>query len=119
MTDYRGGGLCALVEHRLGRRQRTVSAELIEALLRLLERTPQSLGYLRSTWSSKSMAMALNSHQGLDIHPSTVRRLLPRLNIMWRRARPTLSFTRPRLCNAGWPTNQSSNCSSSSSTIFG
>ncbi|MAP13071.1 MAG: hypothetical protein CMQ61_13590, partial [Gammaproteobacteria bacterium] len=65
MTDYRGGGLCALVEHRLGRRQRTVSAELIEALLRLLERTPQSLGYLRSTWSSKSMAMALNSHQGL------------------------------------------------------
>lgn len=93
---YRCSGLAGLCGARRGRPQRTVSEKLVGALVRLIERTPQSLGYLRSTWSSQLMAVALKAHHGFDIHASTVRRLLPRLNMVSRRVRPTLNRKDPR-----------------------
>jgi len=93
---YRAGGLEALCGTRRGRRAWTVDERLCTALLGLLERSPQALGYLRSTWSSELMAMALREYHGVVVHPSTLRRLLPRLGIVWRRARPTLHKRDPR-----------------------
>ena len=69
---------------------------LAEALLGLLERRPQALGYLRSTWSSELLSVALAGQHGLAVHPSTLRRLLKRLRWGWRRARPTLHRRDPR-----------------------
>ena len=96
VQTFRDGGIDALIATRRGRRQWTVTAQLCDALCELLESTPQSLGYLRSTWSSELMALALRDFYDLHIHASTVRRLLPRLNIVWRRARPTLNRRDPK-----------------------
>ena len=73
-----------------GRVSETVTDALVTALHWLLERRPEELGYLRSTWRSELMAKALVEHFGLTAHASTLRRVLGRLGWVWRRARPTL-----------------------------
>jgi transposase len=87
---YQRGGLEALRSARRGRLHWTVTDALVEAMLALLKHRPQALGYLRSTWSSELLAVALRERHGLHAHPSTLRRLLRRLAWGWRRARPTL-----------------------------
>lgn len=87
---YQTAGLDGLRASPRGRPQWTVSDELVEKLLSLLKDTPQTLGYLRSTWSSELMAAAMQRLHGLTVHASTLRRLLKRLRWGWRRARPTL-----------------------------
>ena len=73
-----------------------MTTERVRAWLAFVDVSPQSLGYLRSTWSSQLFAAALKARHGFDIHPSTARRLLSKLNIVWRRARPTLNRRVPR-----------------------
>jgi len=93
---YNEGGVAALRSAPRGRPATTVTDELADALQQLLLETPQAWGYLRSTWSSELLAVALAEHHGFDVHASTVRRLLPRLGYAWRRARPTLHRHDPR-----------------------
>jgi transposase len=89
-------GTRALSRARGGRSATTVTATLIKALEALLDETPRTFGYLRSTWSSELLSVALNEHYGLAIHPSTVRRAMRRTEFRWRRARPTLCIRDPR-----------------------
>ena len=89
-------GAKALSRTRGGRPAYTVTASLIEALEALLDETPRTFGYLRTTWSSELLSVALNEHHGLVIHPSTVRRAMQRTEFRWRRARPTLCKRDPR-----------------------
>jgi transposase len=93
---YQSAGIDGLLSSPRGRRQWTVTDELVDKLLSLLKDTPQALGYLRSTWSSELMAVALHTLHGLTVHASTLRRLLKRLRWGWRRARPTLYRRDPR-----------------------
>lgn len=93
---YHEGGVMALRSMPRGRPATTVTAELAEALQQLLAEPPRAWGYLRSTWNSELLAVALAEHYGFDVHASTVRRLLPRLGYAWRRARPTLHRHDPR-----------------------
>jgi len=93
---YNEGGIEALRSMPRGRPATTVTTELVDALHRLLEATPRSWGYLRSTWSSELLAVPLAEQHGFDVHASTVRRLLPQLGYAWRRARPTLHRHDPR-----------------------
>lgn len=93
---FRDGGIEALFEERRGSAPRTVSGELLTELDSLLETTPQSLGYLRSRWSSELLAKVLHERTGVRIHPSTVRRVLGARDWVWRRARPTLHIADPR-----------------------
>jgi transposase len=79
-----------------GPRPSTVTSALITRLLVLLEDTPADYGYLRSTWTSELLALLLKRQHGFIIHASTVRRLLNRLDWVWRRARPTLCIRDPR-----------------------
>ncbi len=79
-----------------GPRPSTVTPTLITRLLALLEDNPPDYGYLRSTWTSELLALVLRRQHGLAIHASTVRRLLNRLEWVWRRARPTLCIRDPR-----------------------
>lgn len=79
-----------------GPRPSTVTPTLITRLLALLEDNPPDYGYLRSTWTSELLALLLKRQHGFVIHASTVRRLLNRLDWVWRRARPTLCICDPR-----------------------
>ena len=74
----------------------TVTEDLGEALSQLLEQTPQDYGYLRSRWSSELLARVLGEVHTMEVHASTIRRLLPRLGFVWRRARPMLNRRDPR-----------------------
>ncbi len=93
---FREGGIDTLCEERRGSAPRTVSEDLVTELESLLDTTPQSLGYLRSRWSSELLAKALHERTGVCIHASTVRRLLGARDWVWRRARPTLHIADPR-----------------------
>lgn len=87
---YEEFGEAGLEPASRGRSPWTVSEEVMQELSQLLESTPDSYGYLRSNWSSELLALELERQLGIAIHASTVRRLLPRLGFVWRRARPIL-----------------------------
>ena len=53
-------------------------------------------GYLRSRWSSELLALELARRSGVEVHATTVRRWLARLEYRYRRARPTLHRRDPR-----------------------
>lgn len=90
------GGVAGLKRTAGGRPVSCVTRTLKEALEGLLDETPRTFGYLRTTWSSELLAKALLEHFGLEIHASTVRRALRRTDFRWRRARPTLHKRDPR-----------------------
>lgn len=101
--QYRRGGLymeeygeAGLLPSRAGRPAYTVSEALMEQLRALLSREPEDYGYLRSQWSSELLALVLKEQTGIALHASTVRRLLPRLDYVWRRTRPILTRRDPR-----------------------
>jgi len=87
---YEEYGEAGLVPARAGRSAWTVTEPVLEQLRQLLEQTPEDEGYLRATWTSELLAIELARRTGVVIHASTVRRLLPRLGYVWRRARPIL-----------------------------
>ncbi len=93
---FRDGGIAALEAERRGSERRTMTAAMVEALETLVEMKPQTLGYLRSRWSSELLAKELKRRTGVAIHASTVRRALGELDWVWRRARPTLHIADPR-----------------------
>ena len=61
----------------------------------MLQLSPQELGYQRSRWSTELMAIEINRMFSLQVHSSTIRRWLPKLGIVWRRAAPTLRIKDP------------------------
>ncbi len=89
-------GEAGLIPQPRGPRPSTVTPQLIQRLLALVELKPRKFGYLRSTWTSELLALALARQYRLAIHASTVRRLLKRLGWVWRRACPTLCIRDPR-----------------------
>lgn len=56
---------------------------------------PPDFGYLRSSWSSRLLADAIEEMSERSPHPSTLRRLLDELGFSWKRARPTLHKADP------------------------
>ena len=95
-TLYEEYGEAGLQPLPRGREAWTVTEQLGEALPRLLEKKPGDYGYLRSRWSSELLALVLKDHHAIEVHASTLRRLLPRLGFVWRRARPWLNRRDPR-----------------------
>ena len=87
---FEDDGVYELRSRRRGPEPTTVCSELINALHWLLERTPKDQGYLSTRWTSKLLAKEVQRLTGIEVHPSTLRRLLPKLGYRWKRARPTL-----------------------------
>ncbi len=96
MGWFREDGVAGLERGSGGRPASCVTDGLMEALETLLDETPRTFGYLRTTWSSELLAKALYEYFELEIHASTVRRALRRTAFRWRRARPTLHKRDPR-----------------------
>ena len=79
-----------------GRAVSTVTDAVVKLVMVLLGKKPQAFGYLSSRWTSELLAMVTHERLGVKVHSSTIRRLLPRLGMRWRRARPTLCIKDPR-----------------------
>jgi len=94
--SYRRFGEAGLVAQPKGRCATTVTEALCAQVLELLELDPKAHGYLHSRWTSELLAKCLKTAMQVDIHASTVRRLLPLLGIVWNRARPTLCIRDPK-----------------------
>jgi transposase len=87
---YEEYGEAGLEPAPVGRSRWTVTDEVLEQLIQLLEKTPEDYGYLRASWTSELLALELERQLGVSIHASTVRRILPQLGYVWRRTRPIL-----------------------------
>ena len=73
-----------------GRNTTTVTDEVVELLMSLLETRPTEFGYLRATWTSELLALEVRRQLGGTMHASTVRRLLPDLLELGRYRHPWL-----------------------------
>lgn len=93
---YEEYGEEGLAPARPGRAPWTRTDALGEAVCEVLDKTPQDFGYLRSRWSSELLSLVLQRDYAIEVHASTLRRALPRLGFVWRRARPTLNRRDPR-----------------------
>lgn len=86
---YQRGGIEGLKTDGRGRPTTTVTPRLIETLKEILEQSPGDFGYIASRWTSSLLSDVVNREMDLEVAPSTLRRLLPRIGFRWRRARPT------------------------------
>ena len=96
LRRYQIYGEAGLVPERPGAPETTVNEALCARLLALIEQFPSVYGFHRSRWSSEMLALQLEEDLSVVIHASTIRRLLPKLNIVWNRARPTLCIKDPQ-----------------------
>ena len=92
---YTECGIEGLESSTRGREPTLPFFQIAAVLTALLELTPQDLGYQRSRWSTELMAIEINRVFELKVHSSTIRRWLPKLGIVWRRAAPTLHIKDP------------------------
>jgi transposase len=83
-------GESGLVPEQKGRQAYTVNKVICSRLLELVQEQPKEFGWFASRWSSELLARQINEELNTAIHSSTIRRLLPKLGVMWNRASPTL-----------------------------
>ena len=95
LSWYEADGIDGLKSQRTGRPQQLPKAFIIDVLKLLIEHRPRNLGYQRSRWSTELLSVVLKRLTGLKVHSSTIRRLLPQIGIVWRRAAPTLRIKDP------------------------
>ena len=95
-SQFENYGEQGLSPQARGREEWKASEEVLEALEAIVGEDPRDLGYLRSRWSSELLAKELSRRTGVEVHASTVRRWLARLEFGYRRARPTLYRRDPR-----------------------
>lgn len=92
---YEDEGIDALKDAPLGRQALLPGDVIAQLLFFLVQCSPQDLGYQRSRWSTELLSKVLHDHACIRIHSSTLRRWLPELVIVWRRAAPTLRIRDP------------------------
>lgn len=63
---------------------------LCSRLLELIQEVPDTFGWLSSRWTTELLSRQVNEEFGSQIHASTIRRLLPKMGVKWKRASPTL-----------------------------
>jgi transposase len=74
------------------RRHEVPASKVTEKYVRRLEwlvvRSPQKLGWQRTTWTCEALALQLEKDTGIELHRTHVRRLLRGMGIRWGRPRP-------------------------------
>jgi len=93
---YERFGEAGLAPLAPGRQAETVTEVVCATLLELVKSKPQDADYLSSRWTSQMLAEQLWERLMHGIHASTARRLLPKLGVVWNRARPTLCIKDPQ-----------------------
>lgn len=92
---YEAEGIDGLKDAPLGRQAVLPGDAIAQLLFFLVQCAPEELGYQRSRWSTELFAHVIYLHAGIKVHSSTLRRWLPALGIVWRRAAPTLRIRDP------------------------
>jgi putative transposase len=92
---YLDDGIDGLEADKPGPSPTTTDETLRRIVDGLMEMRPPELGYLRTTWSSRLLADAVEQCSARSPHPSTLRRLLGELGYAYKRARPTLEKADP------------------------
>ena len=90
---YGEEGLCPQPR---GRSDWKANDEVLSLLETIVGEDPRELGYLRSRWSSELLSLELARRSRVEVHATTVRRWLARLEYRYQRARPTLHRRDPR-----------------------
>jgi transposase len=96
INRYDTYGEAELIPELPGPPESTVSESLCRYLLELVGKLPSTYGFGRSRRTSEMLAAQIEADLSVPIHPSTIRRLLPKLGIHWNRARPTLCIKDPQ-----------------------
>lgn len=93
---FEAAGVDALLVEGRGRRPRLLVAwaALVVSWARTL--TPRDFGYRRSRWCCATLAVALLDTRGVRVSDDTVRRMLRREGMVWRRPRPVPGPNDPR-----------------------
>ncbi|EFV7282522.1 IS630 family transposase, partial [Shigella flexneri] len=78
-----------------GRARRWPFEHICTLLRELVKHSPGDFGYQRSRWSTELLAIKINEITGCQLNAGTVRRWLPSVGIVWRRAAPTLRIRDP------------------------
>lgn len=92
---YTDGGIDALKSQPSGRPNSLPVEQMCAVLLILIHASPQDFGFQRSRWSTELLAFQLNEVFKSCVAASTVRRWLPKMGVVWRRAAPTLRIKDP------------------------
>lgn len=79
-----------LLDQRSRRAPLKATDEVVEHLLKYLDRAPQDLGWQRSTWTLELLAVQLAQDAGVQLDPSHVWRLLKERGCRRGRPRPAL-----------------------------
>ncbi len=83
-------GESALVPENRGRAPYSINETICTRLLELVQKQLKEFGWFNSRWTSELLTRQINEEFQTCIHSSTVRKLLPKLGIKWKRASPTL-----------------------------
>ncbi len=83
-------GESGLIPEQRGRRAYSINDDICHRLIELIQIKPEEFGWCASRWTSETLPRQINAEYKTRIHASTIRRLLPRLGIVWNRASPTL-----------------------------
>jgi len=60
---------------------------LKRSLLSIIKRVPASCGWCRTRWSCQTLALELQARRGVSVSRETIRRWLPDVGYVWKRAR--------------------------------
>ncbi len=83
-------GESALVPENRGRTPYSINEAICTRLLELVQKQPKEFGWCNSRCTSELLTRQVNEAFQTCIHSSTIRRLLAKLGIKWKRASPTL-----------------------------
>ncbi|RLM03610.1 IS630 family transposase [Gibbsiella quercinecans] len=89
------GGMEARLSLTPGRECRWSRERTCGLVSDLLDFSPGDFCYQRSRWSSEPFSIIINDMMNVFFHPGTFRRWLPQMDIVWRRAAPTLRIPDP------------------------
>ncbi len=118
INRYEIYGETGLIPELPGAPESTVTESLCTYLLTLVTQLPSRHGFGRSRWTSEILAKQVEAELSIPIHPSTIRRLLPKLGVRWNRARPTLCIKDPHKARKMQEINQALDKADSDYPVF-
>jgi transposase len=93
---FQAGGIAALLEEERGRRESILAGWAWAVLAWVRTMTPLAFGYCRSRWCCATIALVLWDTHRVRASVETIRRLLHRHEMVWRRPRPVPGKVDPR-----------------------
>src|SRR3954452_13436275 len=88
LKRFRAEGAAGLTGKKRGRPFRLGLGWVAVLVAWVTTKTPSDFGFLRSRWSCTVLALLLRERQGVAASRETVRRMLNRGNLVYRRPRP-------------------------------